>query len=725
MEARKYTMDFAGRPLTFEFGRYAELAAGSVLLRYGDTVVMVNVTYSETPREGQDFFPLSVDFEEKQYAAGKIPGGFIKRETRPTEKAILTCRLIDRPIRPLFPKGIRNDVQVVATVLSVDVDNPPDVPAMIGSSVALSISDVPWGGPTGSVTVGRVNGQFVINPNEKERALSDLHLTVSGTKDAIMMVEAGANELSEDVMLEGIMKAHEVIKELVAFQEKIIAEIGKPKREFPLFVTGDDIKAAVREYAFDKIKWSFDTTVRQERQQREDEVKADVMAHFAETFAGRLSEVGDAIYSLNKEVMRRKILDEGIRPDGRGTTEVRPIWCEVGVLPRTHGSAVFTRGQTQALTVTTLGSLREVQILDGLSNEDSKRYIHHYNMPPYATGEAGRMRAPGRREIGHGALAERALEPMIPNEADFPYALRLVSEVLSSNGSSSMASVCGSTLSLMDAGVKIKAPVAGVAMGLIKDDKSDKVSVLTDIQGLEDFLGDMDFKVAGTMNGITAIQMDIKIKGIDESILRQALKQALDGRLHILKIMLDTLAQPREQLSRYAPKIVTFMINPDKIREVIGPGGKMINKIIADTGVKIDIDDDGRVAIATPDDEAAAKARKIIEGIAKDVEAGAVYQGRVVRVMSNLGAFIELLPGKDGLLHISKLSNERVDKVEDVLNVGDEVEVKVQEIDSQGRVNLIRNDIVYERKAFSPRPQGDSSSSSHAGGRPPRRDGRN
>ena len=725
MEARKYTMDFAGRPLTFEFGRYAELAAGSVLLRYGDTVVMVNVTYSETPREGQDFFPLSVDFEEKQYAAGKIPGGFIKRETRPTEKAILTCRLIDRPIRPLFPKGIRNDVQVVATVLSVDVDNPPDVPAMIGSSVALSISDVPWGGPTGSVTVGRVNGQFVINPNEKERALSDLHLTVSGTKDAIMMVEAGANELSEDVMLEGIMKAHEVIKELVAFQEKIIAEIGKPKREFPLFITGDDIKAAVREYAFDKIKWSFDTTVRQERQQREDEVKEDVMAHFAEIFAGRLSEVGDAIYSLNKEVMRRKILDEGIRPDGRGTTEVRPIWCEVGVLPRTHGSAVFTRGQTQALTVTTLGSLREVQILDGLSNEDSKRYIHHYNMPPYATGEAGRMRAPGRREIGHGALAERALEPMIPNEADFPYALRLVSEVLSSNGSSSMASVCGSTLSLMDAGVKIKAPVAGVAMGLIKDDKSDKVSVLTDIQGLEDFLGDMDFKVAGTMNGITAIQMDIKIKGIDESILRQALKQALDGRLHILKIMLDTLAQPREQLSRYAPKIVTFMINPDKIREVIGPGGKMINKIIADTGVKIDIDDDGRVAIATPDDEAAAKARKIIEGIAKDVEAGAVYQGRVVRVMSNLGAFVELLPGKDGLLHISKLSNERVDKVEDVLNVGDEVEVKVQEIDSQGRVNLIRNDIVYERKAFSPRPQGDSSSSSHAGGRPPRRDGRN
>ena len=720
MIEKKYTMDFAGRPLTFEFGRYAQQAAGSVMLRYGDTAVMVNVTYSEKPREGQDFFPLSVDFEEKQYAAGKIPGGFIKRETRPTEKAVLTCRLIDRPIRPLFPKGIRNDVQVVATVLSVDVDNPPDVVAMIGSSIALAISEVPWSGPTGSVTVGHVNGKFILNPTEQQRENSDLHLTVSGTKEAIMMVEAGANELSEEVMLEGILKAHEAIKEVVSFQEKIIAEIGKEKREFTLFVTGDDIKSAVRDFAFDKVQWSFDTSVREERQQREDDVKSEVLARFAEEFPGREGEIGDAIYSLNKEVMRRKILDQGIRPDGRATTEVRPIWCEVGVLPRTHGSAVFTRGQTQALTVTTLGSLREVQVLDGISNEESKRYIHHYNFPPYSTGEAGRMRAPGRREIGHGALAERALEPVIPAEADFPYVLRLVSEVLSSNGSSSMASVCGSTLSLMDAGVQIKAPVAGVAMGLIKDDKSDKVSVLTDIQGLEDFLGDMDFKVAGTMNGITAIQMDIKIKGIDEAILRQALSQALDGRLHILKIMLETLQKPRENLSRYAPKIVTFMINPEKIREVIGPGGKMINKIIADTGVKIDIDDDGRVAIATPDDEAAAKARKIIEGIAKDVEMGEVYQGRVVRVMSSLGAFIELLPGKDGLLHISKLANERVEKVEDVLNVGDEVEVKVQEIDSQGRINLIRNDLVYERRAFTPRPpQGDN-----GGGRPPRRDGR-
>lgn len=721
MLERKYTMDFAGRPLTFEFGRYAEQAAGSVMLRYGDTVVLVNVTYSEKPREGQDFFPLSVDFEEKQYAAGKIPGGFIKRETRPTEKAVLTCRLIDRPIRPLFPKGMRNDVQVVATVLSIDVDNPADVVAMIGSSVALGISDIPWAGPTGSVTIGRIDGKYVVNPTEKERLESDLHLTVSGTKDAIMMVEAGANELSEEVILEGILKAHEVIKELVAFQETIIAEIGKEKREFTVFVTGEDIKAAVKDYAFEKVQWCFETTIREERQKREDELKADVLQHFADQFEGREGEVADAIYSVNKEVMRRKILDQGIRPDGRNTQEVRPIWCEVGILPRAHGSAVFTRGQTQALTIATLGSLREVQVLDGISNEESKRYIHHYNFPPYSTGEAGRMRGPGRREIGHGALAERALEPMIPSEADFPYALRLVSEVLSSNGSSSMASVCGSTLSLMDAGIAIKAPVAGVAMGLIKDDKSDKVAVLTDIQGLEDFLGDMDFKVAGTMNGITAIQMDIKIKGIDEAVLRQALSQALEGRLHILKIMLETLDKPRENLSRYAPKIVTFMINPEKIREVIGPGGKMINKIIADTGVKIDIDDDGRVAIATPDDEAAAKARKIIEGIAKDVEMGEVYQGRVVRVMSSLGAFIELLPGKDGLLHISKLANERVEKVEDVLNVGDEVEVKVQEIDSQGRINLIRNDLVYERRAFTPRPpHGDNS----GGGRPPRRDGR-
>ena len=706
-------MEFAGRTLTLEFGKYAQQAGGSAIVRYGDTVVMVNATASENAREGVDFFPLTVDFEEKQYAVGKIPGGFIKREGRPTEKATLTCRLIDRPLRPLFPKGLRNDVQVVAQTLSVDPNNPPEFPAMIGSSIALAISDIPWAGPTAAVVVGRINGEFVLNPNEEEEARSDMHVTVAGTKDAIMMVEAGANEVSEDAMMDAILYAHESIKELVAFQEKIVAEIGKPKKDYPLVTTGEDVKAAVREYAYDKCVYTYETTVRKERQAREAEVKADVMNHFAEQFEGREGEVADALYYLNKEVMRRNILDKGIRADGRTVEEVRPIWCEVGILPRTHGSAVFTRGETQALTVTTLGSVSEAQQLDGLSNEESKRYIHQYNMPSYATGEAGRLRSPNRREIGHGALAERALVPVIPSEEEFPYALRLVSEIMSSNGSSSMASVCGSTLSLMDAGVPIHAPVAGVAMGLIQDTESDKIAVLTDIQGLEDFLGDMDFKVAGTMNGITAIQMDIKIKGINREILSRALSQALKGRLHILGIMLEALGQPREQLSKFAPKIIQFTINPEKIREVIGPGGKMINKIIAETGVKIDIEDDGRVFISTPDQAAADKAKSIIMGIAKDIEVGEVYMGKVVRIM-NFGAFLELLPGKDGMLHISKLANKRVDKVEDVCKIGDEIEVKVCEIDSQGRVNLIRNDITYDNPGFT--------RSAPAGARPPRRE---
>ncbi|MBR6568862.1 MAG: polyribonucleotide nucleotidyltransferase, partial [Clostridia bacterium] len=678
----------------------------------------VNVTMSEKAREGVDFFPLSVDFEEKQYSVGKIPGGFIKREGRPTEKATLTCRLIDRPLRPLFPKGMRNDVQVVATCLSVDKDIPPEIPAMIGSSAALCVSDIPWNGPTGTVVVGCVDDELIINPNEEQRQHSTLHLTVSGTKDAVLMVEAGAKEISEEKMLQAILYAHEEIKKIVAFIESIANEIGKEKAEVDLVTTGEDVKAAVREFAYDKCCWVFETPDRHERKEREDQVQAECNEHFAETFEGRMSEVADAIYYLKKEIMRKKILEQGIRPDGRGLTDVRPIWCEVGILPRTHGSAIFTRGETQAMTVTTLGSMSDVQILDGLGTEDSKRYMHHYNMPPYATGEAGRMKSPGRREIGHGALAERALEPVIPGEDEFPYALRLVSEILSSNGSSSMASVCGSTLSLMDAGVPIKRPVAGVAMGLIKDAESDNVAVLTDIQGLEDFLGDMDFKVAGTVKGITAIQMDIKIAGIDRPILEKALNQALAGRLHILKIMLDTLGQPREHLSAYAPKIIRFTINPEKIREVIGPGGKMINKIIAETGVKIDIEDDGRVYIATPDEAAANKARRIIEGIAKDIEVGDVYLGKVVRIM-NFGAFIELTPGKDGMLHISKMADHRVEKVEDVMNIGDEIEVKVNEIDSQGRVNLIRNDIVY--------PAHDSAPRANNGGerrRPPRRDGR-
>ncbi|MGN0743130.1 MAG: polyribonucleotide nucleotidyltransferase, partial [Candidatus Fimadaptatus sp.] len=660
---KNYSMELAGRTLTLEFGRYAQQANGSVLVRYGDTVVLVCATAADKPRPGMDFFPLSVEFEEKLYSVGKIPGGFIKREGRPTEKAILTSRLIDRPIRPLFPKGMRNDVQVVATVLSVDTNQPPEIPAMIGSSAALSVSDIPFAGPTGSVNVGLVDGEFVINPNDEQRAASDLNLTVSGTKDAVMMVEAGANEVTEEVMLKGIMLAHEEIKKLVAFQEQIVAEIGKPKREFPLELVGDDVKEAVREFSYDRMAWAFDTFERYEREEREAVVTQEAHEHFDAQFEGREREIDDALYAIKKEIMRGKILDAGIRPDGRALTEVRPIWCETGILPRTHGSAVFTRGQTQVMTVVTLGAMGDVQILDGLSNEDSKRYMHHYNFPPYSTGEAKPMRGPGRREIGHGALAERALEPMIPSEEEFPYAIRLVSEVMSSNGSTSQASVCGSTLSLMDAGVPIKRPVAGAAMGLIKAaDDSGKVAILTDIQGLEDFLGDMDFKVAGTTEGITAIQMDIKIKGIDEPILRQALRQAHDARMFILGKMLECLPAPRDHMSKYAPKITRFMINPEKIREVIGPGGKMINKIIAETGVKIDIEDDGRVYISTPDEEAAARARSMIEGIAKDPQVGDVFHGKVVRIMQ-FGAFVEFAPGKDGLVHISKLADKRVEKV--------------------------------------------------------------
>ena len=717
---KTYSMELAGRTLTLEFGKYAQQANGSVLVRYGDTVVLVCATAAAQPRAGMDFFPLSVEFEEKLYSVGKIPGGFIKREGRPTEKAILTSRLIDRPIRPLFPKGMRNDVQVVATVLSVDTNQPPEIPAMIGSSIALSISDIPFAGPTGSVNVGLVDGEFVINPNDEQRAVSDLNLTVSGTKDAVMMVEAGANEVTEEVMLKGILLAHEEIKKLVAFQEQIVAEIGKPKREFPLEVVGDDVKAAVHDFSYDRMYWAFDTFDRYEREDREAVVTAEAHEHFDTEFEGREREIDDALYALKKEIMRGKILDAGIRPDGRALTEVRPIWCETGLLPRTHGSAVFTRGQTQVLTVVTLGAMGDVQILDGLSNEDSKRYMHQYNFPPYSTGEAKPMRGPGRREIGHGALAERALEPMIPSEEEFPYAIRLVSEVMSSNGSTSQASVCGSTLSLMDAGVPIKRPVAGAAMGLIKAaDDSGKVAILTDIQGLEDFLGDMDFKVAGTTEGITAIQMDIKIKGIDEPILRQALSQAHDARMFILGKMLECLPAPRDHMSKYAPKITRFMINPDKIREVIGPGGKMINKIIAETGVKIDIEDDGRVYIYTPDEEASKRARSMIEGIAKDPQVGDVFKGKVVRIMQ-FGAFVEFAPGKDGLVHISKLADKRVDKVEDVVNIGDELEVRVAEIDSQGRINLVRNDITYTNNDMPvrrpPRPSfGDRER------RPPRR----
>lgn len=691
MESKKYSMDLAGRELTLEFGKYCEQAAGSVWVHLGDTVVMVNATMAPTPRPGVDFFPLAVDVEEKQYSVGKIPGGFIKREGRPTEKATLTCRLIDRPLRPLFNKGMRNDVQVVVTVLSVEQDVPPEIPAMIGSSIALAVSEIPWNGPTGAVVVGRVDGQYVINPDEEQRAKSDMHVYLAGTKDAIMMVEAGANEVSETAMLDAIMFGHEYIKKLVEFQDKIVAEIGKEKVEVPLNVTGDDVKQAVREFAYDKCVWVFDTFNRQERQAREAQVKQETIEALAEQFPEREAEIADALYYLNKEVMRKKIIEQGIRPDGRGVTEIRPIWCEVGVLPRVHGSAVFTRGQTQALTVTTLGSTSEGQVLDGLSSEDFKRYIHHYNMPPYATGEAGRLKSPGRREIGHGALAERALLPVIPSEDEFPYALRLVSETLESNGSSSMGSVCASTLSLMDAGVPIKAPVAGVAMGLVKD--GEHFAILTDIQGLEDALGDMDFKVAGTDKGITAIQMDIKIDGINKDIFTQALAQAKRGRDHIMGIMMECISEPRKELSQYAPKITTISVDPEKISKVIGPGGKMIKKIVEVTGAKIDIDDSGKVFIAAVNSESAANAIDMIHGIVADAEVGKVYTGKVTRLM-NFGAFVEILPGKEGLVHISQLSTERVAKVEDVVSVGDEIVVKVTEIDQKGRINLSRKAVL-------------------------------
>ena len=696
MEHRIFKTEFAGRELSVEVGRYAEQANGHCVVRCGDTAVMVNVTMPKAPREGMDFFPLSVEFEEKQYSVGKIPGGFIRREGRPSEKAILTSRLIDRPIRPLFPKGFYNDVQVVATAMSVDNNIPPDIYAMIGSSVALSISDIPFAGPTGSVTVGLIDGAYVINPDMEQREKSILHLTVSGTKDAVMMVEAGAKEVTEDEMLEAIMLAHAEIKKLVAFQEEIVAEVGKEKAVIDYYKVPEEIQQAVREYATDKIAWVMESFDRHERDVREQQVDAEVQEHFAQQFPDKAREISDSLYVIKKETMRRKIIDKGIRPDGRGIFDVRPIWCDVHMFARPHGSAVFTRGQTQVITMTTLGPLNDAQELDGIDEAEQKRYMHHYNMPPYSTGEAKPMRSPGRREIGHGALAERALEPMIPSEDEFPYAIRLVSEAVSSNGSTSMASVCGSTLSLMDAGVPIKAPVAGAAMGLIKDTESDKVVVLTDIQGLEDFLGDMDFKVAGTAKGITAIQMDIKIKGIDEPILKRALAQAHDARMFILGKMLAVLDKPRADVSKYAPKTIVFHIKTDKIREVIGPGGKMINKIIDETGVKIDIEDSGRVVIYAADQEAGKKAKKMIDAIAKDIEVGDVYLGTVVRIMP-FGAFVELLPGKDGMVHISKLAKERVEKVEDVVNIGDQIMVKVIEIDDKGRVNLSRKDLLPDK----------------------------
>lgn len=693
---RTFKTAVGGKLLELEIGKVCEMANGQVMVRYGDTVVNVTAVASKEPRPDIDFFPLSCDYEEKMYAAGKIPGGFIKREGRPSEKAVLNSRLMDRPLRPLFPKGFFNDVQVIATVLCVDNDAPSEIAAMIGSSVALAISDIPWDGPTGSVLIGMVDGQFVVNPSLQQREESCMHLVVSGTKEAIMMVEAGATEVPEETILDAIMFAHEEIKKIVEFIEEIVKEVGKPKMEIELYKVPEDIEQAVREYAEEKMRAAIQTFDKMERLDNMDAVEAETKEHFEEIYPDNGKDIDNVLYAITKEQVRSLILDDGIRPDNRKTTEIRPIWCETGLLPRTHGSGLFKRGQTQVLSVATLGAMGDAQVIDGITEQTEKRYMHHYNFPPYSVGEARPLRSPGRREIGHGALAERALIPVLPSVDDFPYAIRVVSEVLSSNGSTSQGSVCGSCLALMDAGVPIKAPVAGIAMGLIErveEDGTSKMAILSDIQGMEDFLGDMDFKVAGTEKGVTAIQMDIKVHGLSKQVLQDALKQARDGRMHIMREMLDELPEPRKELSPYAPRIISMQIDPDHIRTVIGPGGKTINKIIADTGVKIDIDDTGLVYIAAPDMESAERGVQEIELLIKEPEPGEIYEGKVTRVMP-FGAFIEILPGKEGLLHISKMAKHRVEKVEDVMNVGDTVTVKVTEIDSQNRINLSRKELL-------------------------------
>lgn len=700
MERKIFKTTVGGKEIIVETGAYCMQANGSCIVRCGDTAVMVNATMADAPREGMDYFPLGVDFEEKMYAIGKIPGGFKKREGRASDKAILTSRLIDRPLRPLFPKGFYNDVTVIATVLSVDVDYQPEVLAMIGSSVALSISDIPFYGPTGSVVVGYVDGKYIINPTADERAKSRLTLNLAGTKDAIMMVEAGANMLTEKEMLNAILFGHEEIKKIVAFIEDIQKQIGKEKRNIELETIPTEIDDAVRKFADKKMDFVLETFDRTEREKREDALNEEVLLHFENEFndySKKIKFILDSLYYIKKEKVRAKIL-KGVRPDGRNLEDIRDIWCEVGMLPRVHGSAVFTRGLSQAMTTATLGTIAEVQKLEGLDEESYKRYMHQYNMPGYSTGEAKPLKSPGRREIGHGALAERALEPVLPSEEDFPYAIRTVSEILSSNGSTSQASVCGSTLALMDAGVPLKAPVAGIAMGLIKDENKNKVAIMSDIQGLEDFLGDMDFKVAGTKDGITAIQMDIKIKGIDEKILKKALEQARQGRLHILSKMSEAIAEPRKQLSKWAPKIETMEINTDKIKDVIGSGGKTIIKIIDETGVKVDINEQGTVYIAGIDVNAINKAKMMIELIVKDAKPGDIYEGKVVKILENekgqFGANVELGPTKEGMIHISKLSKDRIEKVTDIVNVGDIVLVKVLNIDEKFRINLALKQVI-------------------------------
>ena len=691
---RTFKTAVGGRLLEFELGKICEQANGQVMVKYGESVVSVTVCASKEAREDIDFLPLSCDYEEKMYASGKIPGGFIRREGRPSEKAILSSRLMDRPLRPLFPKGYHNDVVVVATVMSVDLDCETDIMAMVGASVAIATSDIPWEGPIAAVRVGRVDGRFIINPTLEQREQSDINLTVAGTKDAIMMVEAGADEVSEEVMLDAIFFGHEEIKKLVEFIDEIVAEVGKPKKELVLKQIPEDIDAAVRAYATGRMQEAIHTFDKLERLDNMDAVEVETKEHFAEIYPDNEKDIAAVLYNITKESVRDMILDEGIRPDSRKTTEIRPVWCETGLLPRVHGSGLFTRGQTQVMSTCTLAPSSEAQMIDGITEQTEKRYMHHYNFPGYCTGEAKSPRSPGRREIGHGALAERALLPVIPPVEEFPYALRVVSDVLSSNGSSSMGSTCGSTLALMDAGVPIKRPVSGIAMGLIsrtEEDGSQKIAVLSDIQGMEDFLGDMDFKVTGTEVGVTAIQMDIKIHGLSREILEKALAQAKEGRAHILDVMLEEIPEPRKEMSKYAPRSINMMIDPDKIRIVIGPGGKTINRIIDETGVKIDIAEDasGLISIYSSDMAGAEAAKREIELLTKDAEVGQTYEGKVTKIMS-FGAFIEILPGKEGLLHISKMADHRVEKVEDVMNVGDEVKVRVYEIDKQNRINLER-----------------------------------
>lgn len=692
---KTYELELAGSPLKVTIGKVAEQTNGACLLEYGETIVLVTAVASNTPREGIDFFPLSVEFEEKMYAVGKMPGGFIKREGKPSEKSILSARLIDRPIRPLFPEGYRNDVQIIVTVLSVDQDHQPDILGMIGSSIALSISDIPFDGPTGSVAVGYVDGKYIINPNEEERNNSKIHLTLSGTKSAIMMVEAGADIVTEDEMLEAIFTGHEEIKRICSFIDEIVADIGKEKAEYTVFKADEEIENKVLEYGREKLIAAINQKDKVVREKMTEEAKDDIREHFEEYAEEFGKDIEATIEKIEIDEVRREILEEEIRPDGRAIDEIRPLSSETSLLPRAHGSGLFTRGQTQVLSVLTLAGLKDVQVIDGLGDDTPKKYIHHYNFPPFCVGDTRPMRGPGRREIGHGALAERALEPVIPSEEEFPYAIRVVSEVLSSNGSSSQASICGSTLALMDAGVPIKAPVAGIAMGLIE--KEGNVKILTDIQGLEDHFGDMDFKVAGTREGITAIQMDIKVEGISKEILSEALGKAKKARLFILDHLHSTIAEPRKELSKYAPIIRTMTVNPDKIGEIIGSGGKTINKIIEQTGSQIDIDDSGKVFVLATDAEKANMTMEIIESIVKEVEVGDIYKGKVKKIMK-FGAFVEIKKGVEGLLHISEIAHERTGKVEDVLKVGDSVDVKVIDIDEDKKISLSRKALIAKEE---------------------------